>query len=164
METERNTPNFDIETKKRILAKLNEAVVFENFLGTKFLGQKRFSLEGAEAVIPALDSVIQKGAELGIEEFVIGMAHRGRLNILANIMHKTYKLQNTKPHCSASCFVRSKTNAQYIRPPYNSHPFVCSCKIAVEARASRTKRSFYTLLGILFHKKQTKCAIHSPTL
>lgn len=91
METERNTPNFDLETKKRILAKLNEAVVFENFLGTKFLCQKRFSLEGAEAVIPALDSVIQKGAELGIEEFVIGMAHRGRLNILANIMHKTYK-------------------------------------------------------------------------
>jgi 2-oxoglutarate dehydrogenase E1 component len=91
MESERNTPNFAIETKKRILAKLNEAVVFENFLGTKFLGQKRFSLEGAEAVIPALDSVIQKGAELGIEEFVIGMAHRGRLNVLANIMHKTYK-------------------------------------------------------------------------
>ncbi len=91
MELERNTPNFSIETKKRILGKLNEAVVFENFLGTKFLGQKRFSLEGAESVIPALDSVIEKGAELGIEEFVIGMAHRGRLNVLANIMHKTYK-------------------------------------------------------------------------
>ncbi|MEO8794363.1 MAG: 2-oxoglutarate dehydrogenase E1 component [Daejeonella sp.] len=90
METERNTPNFSIDTKKRILKKLNEAVVFENFLGTKFLGQKRFSLEGAESVIPALDSVIQKGAELGIEEFVIGMAHRGRLNVLANIMNKTY--------------------------------------------------------------------------
>ena len=91
MESERNTPNFNIDTKKRILSKLNEAVVFENFLGTKFLGQKRFSLEGAEAVIPALDSVIHKGAELGIEEFVIGMAHRGRLNVLANIMQKTYK-------------------------------------------------------------------------
>ena len=91
MESERNTPNFSIEIKKRILGKLNEAVVFENFLGTKFLGQKRFSLEGAESVIPALDSVIEKGAELGIEEFVIGMAHRGRLNVLANIMHKTYK-------------------------------------------------------------------------
>ena len=90
MESERNTPNFSIETKKRILKKLNEAVVFENFLATKFLGQKRFSLEGAESVIPALDSIIEKGAELGIEEFVIGMAHRGRLNILANIMHKTY--------------------------------------------------------------------------
>lgn len=91
MEQERNTPNFTIDTKKRILRKLNEAVVFENFLGTKFLGQKRFSLEGAESVIPALDSVIEKGAELGIEEFVIGMAHRGRLNVLANIMYKTYK-------------------------------------------------------------------------
>ncbi|MFA6946261.1 MAG: 2-oxoglutarate dehydrogenase E1 component [Pedobacter sp.] len=91
MESERNTPNFSIATKKRILEKLNEAVVFENFLGTKFLGQKRFSLEGAETVIPALDSVIGKGAELGIDEFVIGMAHRGRLNVLANIMHKTYK-------------------------------------------------------------------------
>ncbi|RZK55950.1 MAG: 2-oxoglutarate dehydrogenase E1 component [Pedobacter sp.] len=91
MESERNTPKFSIEEKKRILTKLNEAVSFENFLGTKFLGQKRFSLEGAEALIPALDSVIEKGSELGIEEFVIGMAHRGRLNVLANIMQKTYK-------------------------------------------------------------------------
>jgi len=91
METARNTPKLSIDEKKRILSKLNEAVSFENFLGTKFLGQKRFSLEGAEAVIPALDSVIEKGAELGIEEFVIGMAHRGRLNVLANIMQKTYK-------------------------------------------------------------------------
>jgi 2-oxoglutarate dehydrogenase E1 component len=91
METERNTPNFSIDEKKRILTKLNEAVSFENFLGTKFLGQKRFSLEGAEALIPALDSVIEQGAKLGIEEFVIGMAHRGRLNVLANIMQKTYK-------------------------------------------------------------------------
>lgn len=91
MEKDRNTPNFDADKKKRILQKLNQAVAFENFLGTKFLGQKRFSLEGAEAVIPALDSVIEKGAELGIEEFVLGMAHRGRLNVLANIMGKTYK-------------------------------------------------------------------------
>jgi 2-oxoglutarate dehydrogenase E1 component len=91
MESVQNTPNFSIEEKRRILKKLNEAVSFENFLGTKFLGQKRFSLEGAEALIPALDSVIEKGAELGIEEFVIGMAHRGRLNVLANIMQKTYK-------------------------------------------------------------------------
>lgn len=91
MESVRNTPSFSIDEKKRILRKLNEAVSFENFLGTKFLGQKRFSLEGAEALIPALDSVIEQGAKLGIEEFVIGMAHRGRLNVLANIMQKTYK-------------------------------------------------------------------------
>lgn len=91
MESCRNTPDFSVDEKKRILNKLNQAVVFENFLGTKFLGQKRFSLEGAEALIAGLDSVIEKGSELGLEEFVIGMAHRGRLNVLANILHKTYK-------------------------------------------------------------------------
>lgn len=91
MESERNTPNFSIERKKRILTKLNEAVVFESFLGTKFLGQKRFSLEGAESMIPALDSVIEKGADIGIQEFVIGMAHRGRLNVLTNILGKSYE-------------------------------------------------------------------------
>jgi 2-oxoglutarate dehydrogenase E1 component len=83
--------NPSIEYKKRILSKLNEAVVFENFLHTKFLGQKRFSLEGGETTIPALDAIIQRGAELGVEEVVIGMAHRGRLNVLANIMGKTYE-------------------------------------------------------------------------
>src|SRR5690606_2008407 len=91
VEAQRNKPNFTTEQKKRILLKLNQAVVFESFLGTKFLGQKRFSLEGAESLIPALDSVVEKGAELGIEEFVLGMAHRGRLNVLTNIMGKTYK-------------------------------------------------------------------------
>lgn len=91
MEGSRNKPSFSLDKKKRILQKLNDAVVFESFLGTKFLGQKRFSLEGAESVIPALDSVIEKGADIGIQEFVIGMAHRGRLNVLANIMGKTYK-------------------------------------------------------------------------
>ena len=91
MESRRNTPSFSVEDKKLMLSKLNEAVVFENFLGTKFLGQKRFSLEGAESLIPALDHVIQKGSELGIGEFIIGMAHRGRLNVLTNIMEKPYK-------------------------------------------------------------------------
>lgn len=91
MEADKNMPNFSADTKKRIFEKLNQAVTFENFLGTKFLGQKRFSLEGAEVLIPALDSVIEKGASLGIEEYVIGMAHRGRLNVLANIMGKSYK-------------------------------------------------------------------------
>lgn len=79
------------EKKRRILTKLNEAVVFENFLHTKYLGQKRFSLEGGETTIPALDAIINKGAELGAEEVMIGMAHRGRLNVLANIMGKTYE-------------------------------------------------------------------------
>ena len=79
------------EQKTRILKKLNEAVVFENFLHTKYLGQKRFSLEGGETTIPAIDAIINKGAELGVKEVMIGMAHRGRLNVLANIMGKTYE-------------------------------------------------------------------------
>ncbi|MCB2406708.1 2-oxoglutarate dehydrogenase E1 component [Hymenobacter lucidus] len=83
--------NPGVEYKKRILKKLNEAVVFENFLHTKFLGQKRFSLEGGETTIPALDAIINKASELGVHEVMIGMAHRGRLNVLANIMGKTYE-------------------------------------------------------------------------
>ena len=81
---------LDLETKKRILEKLNGAVGFESFLSTKYVGQKRFSLEGGESVIPALDRIITKGGEQGVKEVVIGMAHRGRLNVLANIMGKTY--------------------------------------------------------------------------
>ncbi|WP_162419245.1 2-oxoglutarate dehydrogenase E1 component [Cyclobacterium roseum] len=83
--------NPPLEDKKRILSKLNEAVVFENFLHTKYLGQKRFSLEGGESTIPFLDALINKAADLGVDEVMIGMAHRGRLNVLANIMGKTYE-------------------------------------------------------------------------
>lgn len=90
MEGVRNTPSFSLDQKKDILEKLNEAVVFERFLGKKFIGAKRFSIEGAEALIPALDTVIEHGAELGITEYVIGMAHRGRLNVLANTLRKSY--------------------------------------------------------------------------
>ncbi|MEO1448387.1 MAG: thiamine pyrophosphate-dependent enzyme, partial [Bacteroidota bacterium] len=90
MEETRNRPEFNIEKKKHLLNLLNDAVIFEKFLGTKFVGQKRFSLEGAESLIPALDAVIEKGADLGIKEFIIGMAHRGRLNVLANTLRKEY--------------------------------------------------------------------------
>lgn len=84
-----NQPNFTIDEKKEILLKLNEAASFENFLNKKFVGQKRFSIEGAESLIPALDIGIEKAAELGVKEFVVGMAHRGRLNVLSNIFGKT---------------------------------------------------------------------------
>jgi 2-oxoglutarate dehydrogenase E1 component len=80
-----------VEEKKAILSKLTDAVVFENFLHTKFLGQKRFSLEGGENTIPALYKIINKAAEYGVKEVVIGMAHRGRLNVLSNILGKTYE-------------------------------------------------------------------------
>ncbi len=91
MESSRNTPVFSIQQKRRILSKLNEAVAFENFVHTKFVGQKRFSLEGCETLIPALDAIIEFGAQQGIKEYVIGMSHRGRLNVLANILGKTYE-------------------------------------------------------------------------
>ena len=77
--------------KKRILQKLNEGVMFEKFLHTKYIGQKRFSLEGGETTIAALDAIINSSAEAGVHEVVIGMAHRGRLNVLANILGKTYE-------------------------------------------------------------------------
>ncbi|MCL4111884.1 UNVERIFIED_CONTAM: hypothetical protein GTU68_063536 [Idotea baltica] len=80
-----------IDKKRRILQKLNGAVVFEKFLHTKYLAQKRFSLEGGETTIAALDAIINFGAEDKVQEVIIGMAHRGRLNVLANIMGKTYE-------------------------------------------------------------------------
>jgi 2-oxoglutarate dehydrogenase E1 component len=79
-----------LEQKKQILEKLNEGVMFEKFLHTKYIGQKRFSLEGGETTIAALDAMIDLAAEQDVQEVVIGMAHRGRLNVLANIMGKTY--------------------------------------------------------------------------
>jgi 2-oxoglutarate dehydrogenase E1 component len=90
MESARNIPQFTQERKQRILYSLTQAVGFEKFIHKKFPGQKRFSLEGAEALIPALESVIESGANRGVKEFMIGMAHRGRLNVLANIMKKPY--------------------------------------------------------------------------
>jgi 2-oxoglutarate dehydrogenase E1 component len=90
MESDFHQP-LPLEQKKRILQKLNEGVMFEKFLHTKYIGQKRFSLEGGETTIAALDAIINTSAENDVQEVVIGMAHRGRLNVLANIMGKTYE-------------------------------------------------------------------------
>lgn len=86
-----NRPQLSKEKKKHVMHKLNQATVFEQFLQKKYVGQKRFSVEGAEALIPALDALIERGSEIGVKEFVVGMAHRGRLNVLANIFNKTYE-------------------------------------------------------------------------
>ena len=86
-----NQPKLSIEEKKQILHKLNQAVSFESFLNTKFVGQKRFSIEGAEALIPGLDEAVNHGARYGVKEFVLGMAHRGRLNVLTNVFGKPRK-------------------------------------------------------------------------
>jgi len=90
MESSLNRSEYNPDEKKHIYHHLNLAVGFEKYIHKKFVGQKRFSLEGAESLIPALDWVIENGAELGIREFVIGMTHRGRLNVLGNILQKPY--------------------------------------------------------------------------
>ncbi len=87
---EGGTPPPSLETKRRILDRLNAAEAFEAFLHTRFLGHKRFSLEGAEALVPMLDALLDHAADAGIPEAVMGMTHRGRLNVLGNILGKSY--------------------------------------------------------------------------
>jgi 2-oxoglutarate dehydrogenase E1 component len=91
MEPVRNRPAFPMEEKLAILAKLQEATLFEKFLHKRYQGQKRFSLEGGEAIIPLLHTLVRRSAPAGIKEIILGMSHRGRLNVLANIFHKPYE-------------------------------------------------------------------------
>src|SRR5207253_9057165 len=90
MEPVRNHPNFDLRQKRRIILKLNAAELFETFLHTHYVGQKRFSLEGGEMLIPLLDAIVERAGSQGVREIVMGMPHRGRLNVLANILDKPY--------------------------------------------------------------------------
>ncbi|MGV8963477.1 MAG: 2-oxoglutarate dehydrogenase E1 component [Candidatus Saccharimonadaceae bacterium] len=91
MESTRNEPTFNDNQKKNFFHQLKRAVNFEDFIHKKFVGQKRFSLEGGESLITGLYSIIRKGASFGAEEFIIGMAHRGRLNVLTNVLEKPYR-------------------------------------------------------------------------
>ena len=86
-----NRTQFTERGRRAILERLTEAEVFEHFLDRKYIGTKRFGLEGGEALIPALEQIIKRGGEMGLEEAVIGMAHRGRLNVLANFMGKPFQ-------------------------------------------------------------------------
>lgn len=90
MEPRRNQPGFARRQKLRILMDLHYTQIFEQFLHARYIGQKRFSLEGAETLIPMLDAVVEKAGDAGVREIVLGMAHRGRLNVLANVMGKPY--------------------------------------------------------------------------
>ena len=87
--TNDNAPEYSIEQQKQILKKLNQALCFETFLHSKYVGQKRFSIEGVDAIIPGLDTLMERGADKGVEQFIVGMAHRGRLNVLTNIFGKS---------------------------------------------------------------------------
>lgn len=103
MENNRNNPHLNVGEQLAVLKKLQQATSFERFLHKKFLGQKRFSLEGGESVIALLDHLINFGAHIGLQDIIIGMAHRGRLNVLANIFNKP--LENI--------FVEFKDNSEY---------------------------------------------------
>lgn len=92
IESARFQPRFSIDEKRTILNLLNKSELFETFLHTKYVGQKRFSLEGGETLIPILAEIVDQGAEYGMDEFVIGMSHRGRLNVLCNILNKSYSM------------------------------------------------------------------------
>jgi 2-oxoglutarate dehydrogenase E1 component len=91
MEPVRNRPKLSREEQLAILAKLQEATLFENFLHKKFLGQKRFSLEGGEVIVPLLHSLVRRAARAGVRDIILGMSHRGRLNVLANVFRKPYE-------------------------------------------------------------------------
>ncbi len=91
IERSKNSTRFNVEEKKQIYNYLVQSVEFEKFIHKKFTGQKRFSLEGTETLIPALHHIVDKGSELGAEEFIIGMSHRGRLNVMANFLQKPYE-------------------------------------------------------------------------
>ena len=91
MEPNLNQPQFSREKKLRILRQLYYAELFERFLHTRYVGQKRFSLEGAETLNPLLEAVVERAPDVGVREIVLGMAHRGRLNVLANLLRKPYE-------------------------------------------------------------------------
>ena len=91
MEKEENLPQFTENGKKAILNKIIQAEGFEKFLAKKYVGTKRFGLDGAESLIPAMEQIIKRGGQLGVKEIKIGMPHRGRLNVLANVLQKSYK-------------------------------------------------------------------------
>jgi 2-oxoglutarate dehydrogenase E1 component len=90
IESERNQTDFSQQGKMAILERLTEAEGFEKFLGTKYTGTKRFGLDGGEATVPAIEQILKVGGKLGVQQVVLGMAHRGRLNILVNVMHKPF--------------------------------------------------------------------------
>ncbi len=91
LESTRNQPNFSQAEKVRILRRVYKAELFERFLHTKYVGQKRFSLEGGETMVAAVDSIIEHCPHVGVDEVVMGMAHRGRLNILTSVMRKSFE-------------------------------------------------------------------------
>jgi 2-oxoglutarate dehydrogenase E1 component len=96
LEESRNRTPLDAEERFQVLEQLSRAELFERFLATRFVGQKRFGLEGAESLLPLLDAIVEESPDQGVREFVIGKAHRGRLNVLVNLHGKSYEMVFTE--------------------------------------------------------------------
>src|SRR5215475_12269456 len=120
-ETIRSTPSFPPDQKRHILERVTAAETLEKYLHTRYVGQKRFSLEGGDSLIPLLDSLLQRAGEKGIQETVIGMAHRGRLNVLVNTMGKMPRICSPSSRASTrTVFQRATSSTTWVSPPTSS--------------------------------------------
>ena len=143
--------HFTPEGKKAILNKLIEADEFEKFCAVKFVGTKRFGLDGAEAMIPALEQIIKRGGHLGVKEIVLGMSHRGRLNVLANVMAKPYRqifheFQGGSSPIPRTCRVRATSNIIWAPRPTASST-VTRVHLSLTANPSHLEASDPVVLG-----------------
>jgi 2-oxoglutarate dehydrogenase E1 component len=158
LENSRCIPSFDTDVKQRLLDRINAAEGLERFLHTKYIGQKRFSLEGAECLIPMLDELIHRGGKEGVQEIVIGMAHRGRLNVLVNIMGKTpaelflefegksrgngHSTGDVKYHQGCSCNIKTSGGPVHVTLAFNpSHLEIVDPVVEGSARARQERRN-----------------------
>ncbi|MFP5503928.1 MAG: 2-oxoglutarate dehydrogenase E1 subunit family protein, partial [Candidatus Sericytochromatia bacterium] len=171
IESSRGKPRFDVKTKKRILEKLGGAEGLERYLHKRYVGQKRFSLEGGESLIPAMDRMIHGAGEKGVKEIVFGMAHRGRLNVLVNIMGKKSKTLfdefegkkvlpgdfsgDVKYHLGFSSDLETEGGSVHLTLPFNpSHLELIDPVIEGSVRARQDRRGDSagdTVLPVLIH-------------
>jgi 2-oxoglutarate dehydrogenase E1 component len=170
LERSRAKPKFSPEKRRRILERLTAAEGLEKYLHTRYVGQKRFSLEGGESFIAAMDEIIQRGGEQGIQEFVIGMAHRGRLNVLVNTLGKMPRdlfaefegqhaddlpSGDVKYHQGFSCDVSTPGGAVHLSLAFNpSHLEIVNPVVEGSARARQDRRGDTTgsqVLSVLVH-------------
>jgi 2-oxoglutarate dehydrogenase E1 component len=169
-ETELSTPRFDKASKTRILKQVTAAETLERYLHTKYVGQKRFSLEGGESMIAAMDHLIQNGTALGVEEIIIGMAHRGRLNVLVNTLGKlpsdlfaefegkykaTLASGDVKYHMGFSSDISTPNGAMHVSLAFNpSHLEIVNPVVEGSVRARQTRRKDHerkAVLPVLMH-------------
>ncbi|HRP97000.1 MAG TPA: 2-oxoglutarate dehydrogenase E1 component, partial [Rhodocyclaceae bacterium] len=170
LESIRGTPRFSVEMKKRVLERVTAAESLERYLHTKYVGQKRFSLEGGESMIVAMDEIIRVGGSLGAQEIVIGMAHRGRLNVLVNTLGKSPKMLfsefegkaasdlsagDVKYHMGFSSDVMSPGGPVHLTLSFNpSHLEIINPVVAGSVYARQVRRSDVDkkqVLGVLIH-------------